>query len=87
MTEIDGEVRDDRGRLVQVRCRCPKCRHPITRVLRSGVEVGGEIVRVRTCVDCGHRWYTGQEPEYLLPAERVSWRRDRPGLKEYDNDL
>lgn len=53
---------------------CPKCRSHDTRVVcTTQDDVGGEIYRRRCCQDCGHRWYTAQEPEYLIRPERVSW--------------
>lgn len=75
------DVYDAKGRRIVVRCPCPKCRHHLTRVLRTGESDGGEVVRQRLCLSCEHRWFTAQEPEYLVPASRIFWPRDRPLLR------
>jgi hypothetical protein len=70
-------TRED-GRRQRIACPCPKCRHPLTRVTRSGAEDGGEIVRRRLCEACGHRFYTCQEPEYVVAERRLQWLRSGP---------
>lgn len=70
-------TRED-GRRQRVACPCPKCRNPITKVTRSGAEDGGEIVRRRLCEQCGHRFYTCQEPEYVITEQRLKWLRSGP---------
>lgn len=62
----------------RVACPCPKCREPYSKVLRSASEPGGEIVRFRLCPACEHRWYTAQEPEYIIPISRMKWLRTGP---------
>jgi hypothetical protein len=70
-------TRED-GRRQRVACPCPKCRNPITKVLRSGAEDGGEIIRRRFCARCGHRFYTAQEPEYIINEKRLKWLDSGP---------
>ena len=70
-------TRED-GRRQRIACACPKCRHPLTRVTRSGAEDGGEIVRRRVCEACDHRFYTMQEPEYVVAEPRLKWLRSGP---------
>ena len=53
---------------------CPKCRSPLTRVMRTTADrTTGEILRRRVCEECNHRWYTAQEPEYLIPTRQSFW--------------
>lgn len=53
---------------------CPKCRSLSTRITRTATSPeNGTIVRRRTCSSCDHRWYTGQEPEFLLGPQRITW--------------
>ena len=66
------------GRKVCVRFLCPKCRHPITKVMLTGGEPGGVIVRRRKCLECGHAFFTAQEPEYLINPARIRWELGRP---------
>lgn len=70
---------DQNGRAVNCRMPCPKCKHPITRALITG-DSEGVIVRRRQCADCGHRFYTAQEPEYLIPDDRIYYVRSRPQI-------
>lgn len=42
----------------------------------------GRIVRRRKCAACDHRWYTAQEPEYLVPRCQVGYRDKRIVLRE-----
>jgi hypothetical protein len=70
-------TRED-GRRQRIACACPKCRHPLTRVTRSGAEDGGEIIRRRICESCGHRFVTAQEPEYVIQERRLKWLRSGP---------
>lgn len=74
-------IYNERGIKQRVDCPCPQCREPITKVLRSGVEDGGEVVRQRQCPKCGNRWFTAQEPEYIVRAEAIHWPRDKPVLR------
>lgn len=52
---------------------CPKCRDTSTKVLMTRSSPHGELIRRRGCPSCGHRWFTCQEPEYLLPKNAVKW--------------
>jgi len=58
---------------------CPKCRHPVTKVSITG-ESEGVIVRRRTCANCGHKFYSAQEPEYLVRDDRIYWCLGRPQI-------
>lgn len=72
------------GRRQRVECPCPKCRHLITKVVRSGAEDGGQIVRRRLCPACDHRWFTLQEPEYVVKPELVRWSgNEGPTLRSW----
>jgi transcriptional regulator NrdR family protein len=55
------------------RFACPKCKYEFTRVIMTTTMSTGPIVRRRECTKCEFRWYTGQEPEYLLPAKKVKY--------------
>lgn len=77
-------IYDERGVRIPIRCKCPACRHPVTRVLRTGEMDDGTVIRQRECKACSHRWFTGQEPEYVIPSRLVRWTRDRPTLKTND---
>jgi hypothetical protein len=35
----------------------------------------GVTVRHCVCSACEHRFFTAQEPEYLVPRERVRWTK------------
>jgi len=79
-------IYDARGIRRRVSCPCPKCREQLTKVLRSGAEDGGITVRQRTCPACGHKWYTVQEPEYIVPKDKITWGRSNlPMLRENDS--
>lgn len=63
------------------RFHCPKCRGGRTKVVLSHDPGDGVMVRRRWCEGCGHRWYTAQEPEYLLRAEQVMYLPDERGSR------
>lgn len=65
-----------------LRCRCPVCRHAVTVVVHVTEQEDGRIVRRRKCAACDHRWYTAQEPEYLVPRCQVGYRDKRIVLRE-----
>ena len=72
------------GRRQRIGCPCPKCREQVTQVVRSGAEDGGQTVRRRVCPACGYRWFTLQEPEYIVPADHVSWSGNNgPALRSW----
>lgn len=54
-----------------VRCRCPKCHHPTSKVVSTKEADGGVLVRLRRCCACEAAWYTAQEPEYVIPRAAV----------------
>jgi transcriptional regulator NrdR family protein len=56
-----------------MRCRCPKCGHGVTTVVQVCEQGDGRIARRRKCALCDHRWFTVQEPEYVVPREQVSY--------------
>lgn len=60
---------------------CPKCRHPHAPVIVTRQTDDGEVIRRRGCPECGHRWFTLQEPEFLLPQGAVKWSGQRLLLK------
>ena len=66
-------------------CPCPKCKHQVTRVIRSKESQYGEVVRRRCCPECDYRWYTAQQPEYILKeGDLVFWNKaNGPVLKEW----
>jgi transcriptional regulator NrdR family protein len=61
------------------RFSCPACRHPATGVISTYSLSDGLSVRRRRCLECDHRWYTAQEPEYLLRSSDVIWARRADG--------
>lgn len=65
-----------------MRCRCPVCRHEVTIVVQSADQADGRIVRRRKCAACDHRWFTVQEPEYLVPASQVTYPSKRMVLRD-----
>ncbi len=65
-----------------LRCRCPVCRHELTLVVQASNQDDGMIVRRRKCQACDHRWYTLQEPEYMVKAEAVSYRYGRMVVRQ-----
>lgn len=74
---------NSKGRRQRVACPCPKCREPLSQVLHTGGDSGGEIVRQRLCPACGHRWFTAQEPEYIVPPGQISWDQfKKPRLRQ-----
>jgi transcriptional regulator NrdR family protein len=57
-----------------MRCRCPKCGHGVTTVVQVCEQGDGRIARRRKCALCDHRWFTVQEPEYVVPRDQVAYR-------------
>lgn len=64
------------------RCRCPKCRHDVSRVQSSSAQEDGTYVRIRVCAGCGQTWWTAQEPEYVLPVALRGYRRGKPIMRQ-----
>ena len=52
---------------------CPSCRSGDVMVLRSDTMPSGLTVRSRRCGDCSRRFFTCQEPEYLIARDKVRW--------------
>lgn len=57
--------------------RCPACHGARVRVVMTADAADG-IVRRRSCQSCGHRWYTIQGHELILPPEALRWQHDVP---------
>jgi C4-type Zn-finger protein len=54
--------------------RCPECGSAQTSVISKTPMIDDQILRRRSCVDCGHRWYTVQPPEDIVPPNyRITW--------------
>lgn len=64
------------------RCRCPKCRHDVSRVQASCAQEDGMFVRIRICAQCDHHWWTAQEPEYVVPESQRTYRKGKPALAQ-----
>ena len=83
LRNADPVIYNEKGIRQRVACPCPKCREPLTKVLCSGWEDGGEIVRQRKCPNCEHKWFTAQEPEYIVRPELVGWNEiSKPILRQ-----
>jgi len=54
---------------------CPKCRHHESRVTNTSRTTDGMIVRQCLCKGCGYKFFTAQEPEYLVPRHAVRWTK------------
>jgi DNA-directed RNA polymerase subunit M/transcription elongation factor TFIIS len=65
---------------LQVRA-CPKCRHGVSRVLTTSRNTDGMTVRHCACESCGHKFFTAQEPEFLVPRHAVKWTKIDGGGK------
>ena len=50
--------------------KCPKCGSHNVRVCMTKSTEDGISVRRRNCRGCGNRWYTAQEPEYIVQRGR-----------------
>jgi len=70
------------GRRMASRFPCPKCRHPVSKVLRTGEDDTGIITRERRCPCCDHQWFTAQEPEWIVPRSEVRWPGGKPRWQE-----
>ena len=67
------ELYNPHGRRLASRFPCPRCRHPGSKVLRTGESDDGVVTRERRCSDCGHQWFTAQEPEWVVPRDEITW--------------
>jgi uncharacterized Zn finger protein len=54
---------------------CPKCGSDASQVVETNRDDHGVAVRTCKCKQCGRVFYTAQEPEYLVPRERLVWTR------------
>lgn len=70
------------GRRMASRIPCPKCRHPLSKVLRTGEDDDGIVTRERRCPSCGYQWFTAQEPEWIVPRAEVRWPDGKPRWQE-----
>ena len=66
------------GRRLASRFPCPKCRHPGSKVIRTGEDDSGIVTRERRCTACGHRFFTAQEPEWVVRSEQIGWVDHKP---------
>jgi transcriptional regulator NrdR family protein len=73
---------NENGRRIRVACPCPKCREPLTTVVNVSSDDGGPTLRQRKCPNCEHKWFTLQEPEYILPTDQVAWVGKKPRLRQ-----
>jgi DNA-directed RNA polymerase subunit M/transcription elongation factor TFIIS len=70
--QADDQMPNDRRLRIQLRA-CPKCRYHSSRVLYTSRTSDGLTLRHCLCESCGHKFFTAQEPEYLVPNDRVRW--------------
>lgn len=61
------------------RWRCLKCGAQESGVVTAHTDESGVTIRRRKCLQCGHRWYTAQEPEYLVKTEDVCYQLTEKG--------
>ena len=55
---------------------CPKCAGQ-TKVKSNYNETRTyDLIRSRQCNECGHRFYTRQPREQLLPLEQIAWHKN-----------
>ena len=64
-----------------IRCRCPKCRSGRSRVVTTSEMADGRIVRERRCALCDWRWFTCQEPEYVVERGLVVYEGKRAVMR------
>ena len=50
--------------------RCPKCCSGAIRVPITNNQLDDQVMRKRTCADCGHKWFT---VEVAVPDYAVGW--------------
>ena len=54
---------------------CPACGSNHSRTFKTGHTTCKRIFRIRTCVDCGHRFNTVQPREELIAYVDVKWNQ------------
>lgn len=64
---------NNNGRKMSSRFPCPKCRALNSKVRRTGEDHDGVITRRHRCQECGHEWYTAQEPAWIVPDHEIRW--------------
>lgn len=74
-------IYDANGRRKRFAFRCPQCRSERTRVVMTS-EADHLVIRRRCCDDCQHRFFTAQEPEYLIRRELIKWSGSSVKLAE-----
>jgi len=42
----------------------------------------GLIVRKRHCKACNYRWFTGQDPEYQVPEDKIFYINGKPAIRQ-----
>jgi len=52
---------------------CPQCQSNSARVVLTKKTLDNQIVRRRSCPECGHRWYTLQYPEIEVSSDEIYW--------------
>ena len=62
---------------------CPKCRHGLSDVVTSAAQDDGVRVRVRICRKCGHKFWTAQDPEWLVPVAKRAYLGRKPIIKDF----
>jgi len=50
---------------------CPKCRSKESKVTRTSRNDDGICIRTCVCKQCGHIFYTAQEPEYVVRRDKL----------------
>jgi transcriptional regulator NrdR family protein len=55
---------------------CPECFGPTKVKSNLNERRTYDLVRLRECLDCQHRFYTRQTREKPVPLENIKWRRD-----------
>jgi len=55
---------------------CPECFGPTKVKSNLNERRTYDLVRLRECLDCQHRFYTRQTREKPVPLKNIKWRRD-----------
>lgn len=69
-----------------MRFSCPSCRSKLTLVISSTAMESGVVVRRRVCETCQFKWYTGQEPEYLINNSKIRFINRRASVIEEEEE-
>lgn len=57
---------------------CPKCTGRTAVNMTRQVERG--TLRWRVCADCGHKFYSLQDPQRLIPGWAITWTSGVPTI-------